>query len=75
MDKVYKTDKVQIAFESGKNVFQSDDNRVELESNYPNLIYSALQQNFIIKEHRSMLNTKIIAIEKRGEDNNVYNAN
>lgn len=74
MDKVYKTNKVQIAFESGKNVFQSD-NRVELESNYPNLIYSALQQNFIIKEHRSMLNTKIIAIEKRSEDNNVYNAN
>ena len=75
MDKVFKIDKVQIAFEFGKTLFETNDNKIELESNYPSIIYSALQQNFIIKEHREVLNIKIITIEKRSEDNNVNYAN
>ena len=67
MKDVFKSNRVRIAFTTIAN-------DMGVESNYPTLIYSSLQQNFIIKEHSFMLNLKIITIEKRSEDN-VNNAN
>jgi len=66
-DKVFKTDTIQVIF---SNVSGNKNEK----SNYPNLIYSALQQNFIIKSQRENEMNHFIIIQK-GSIQNVNNAN
>lgn len=66
-DKVYKTDLMLLIFKSSKETIES-------YSSIPNLIYSAIQQNFNIKDQREIDDSIMITIERRRNDN-VNNAN
>lgn len=67
MDTVYKTSEITVEFidcNKGEYTFLSE---------YPNLIYSAIQEHFNIKEQKFHLAGRVITIKKRSEEND--NAN
>ena len=68
MNDVFKTNTVVISYRDMDNV-------LGISSTYPTLIYSALQQNFIIKEHKQYFGIPVITITKKGECDNVDDAN
>lgn len=69
-DDVYKVDTINISFIDNTK----DESFIPSNSNYPNLIYSAIQQHFIIKEQIFHFGGRVITIKKRREEN-VDNAN
>lgn len=62
MTKLYHKSTIRVSF------IDTNDN-LETKSDYPNLIYSCIQEHFNIKEQCFYYGVKIITIEKRREDN------